>query len=308
MPKAVALLLAGGSLAFAAREAGTVRRGPDRDRIAYQEPHAREKAALVSRINEDRRAAGLPPVEYDLMAARVGDEFCAAQAASGVSGHWDTQGRGPHLRYALAGGVDFEAENFASRTRYGGRITESVGQLLIEAHESFMSEKPPANGHKETILDAAFTHVGIGAAVQGGEFRMTEEFVRRAAEWVEVPAAPVAAGSRARVSMKLFRPWRPGVVEIAWEPPPHPLTSKEIAARGSYSYPPALHTMRPLLPGNAMWQGGGHGDFQVATDGRVDFSIPLDHGPGSYFVIAYVGQSVMQPRLAPATAALVVAE
>jgi hypothetical protein len=247
-------------------------------------------------------------VEYDVLAARVGDEFCAEQAAKGVSGHWDTEGRGPHLRYALAGGVDFEAENFASKSRYGGRIKEPVGELLLEAHESFMSEKPPANGHRETILDSAFTRVGIGVALTAGEFRMTEEFVRRAAEWVELPAGPVPAGGRARVAMKLARPWRPGVVEIAWEAPPRPLTAKAIAARGSYSYPPAVHTLRPLLPGNAMWQGGGHGDFAIASDGRVELSIPLDHGPGSYFVIAYVGQSVTQPRLAPATAVLVTAE
>ena len=39
-----------------------------------------------------------------------------------------------------------------------------------------------------------------------------------------------------------------------------------------------------------------------------DISVPLDHGPGSYFVIVYVGQSARGRTLTPATAGLIVAE
>ncbi|HKC24603.1 MAG TPA: CAP domain-containing protein, partial [Thermoanaerobaculia bacterium] len=286
----------------------TVRRGADRDDVAYREPYAKEKARLLARINEERRQAGIGPVAYDLLAAKVGDEFCADQAATRATGHWDTAGRPPHLRWALAGGVDYEAENFASRSRYGYPLKEEIGALILGAHESFMNERPPANGHKETILDPLFTHVGIGAARIGGEFRMTEEFVRRVADWIELPAGPLPAGSRARVAMKLRAPFRAGVVEIAWEAPPRPMTRGEIARRASYSYPPATHTLRPLLGGGMTWEGGGRGDFATTPDGRIELSVPLDHGPGVYYVIAYVGQSVTQRRLSPATGVPVVAE
>ena len=41
-----------------------------------------------------------------------------------------------------------------------------------------MAEKPPDDGHRQAILDPLWTHVGIGVALEGGEFRMTEEFTR----------------------------------------------------------------------------------------------------------------------------------
>jgi uncharacterized protein YkwD len=291
-----------------ARDSATVRLGADRDAIAYREPYAKEKARLLGRINEERRLAGVPPIAYDLRAAKVGDDFCADQAATRATGHWDTSGRPPHLRWALEGGVDYEAENFYSRSRYGYPLKEDVGALLLAAHESFMSERPPANGHRETILDPLFTHVGIGAARLEGEFRMSEEFVRRVAEWVELPAGPLPVGSRARVAMKVRVPFRVGIVEVAWEAPPRRLSTGEIARRAAYSYPPAVHTFRPLLSGGMTWEGGGRGDFATSPDGRIELSVPLDHGPGHYYVIAYVGQSVTQRRLSPATAVPVVAE
>ena len=88
-----------------------VRYGPDRDRIAYRERAPEEKKKLLARINEERAARGLQPLTYDLLAAKVGDAFCQDAAANSYSGHWDLEGRPPYLRWALAGGIDYHAEN-----------------------------------------------------------------------------------------------------------------------------------------------------------------------------------------------------
>ena len=54
-----------------------------------------------------------------------------------------------------------------------------------------MDERPPDDGHRQTILNPLLTHVGIGLAQVGGEFRITEEFSRVAFEWLEVPDRPL---------------------------------------------------------------------------------------------------------------------
>ena len=211
-----------------------VRFGPDRGRVAGAEREPAAKAALLSRINAERRAAGVPPLKYDLFAARVGDAFCLDAAVTGVSGHWDLAGRAPYLRWALAGGVDYHAENACSYSRIGGGFREDeASSLLLQAHGRMMAERPPDDGHRQTVLDPLWTHVGIGFAAAGGEVRMTEEYSRRLAEWVEMPASPLPPGSVAPFAMRLPAGWNVGVIEVAFERFPKPLTAAETRRRGS---------------------------------------------------------------------------
>lgn len=264
----------------------TVLRGPHRQTIAWREPLAAEKAALFRRINEERRAAGVQELSYSLLAAKAGDDFCRDAALSRSVGHWDLSGRAPYLRFALAGGVDAHAENFASRTQTPGPITEPVERLLLESHERFMAERPPDDGHRRTVLDPQWTHVGIGAALAGGEFRMTEEYVRQVLEWVEVPGGPVPAGSYAPFAAKLPPGWSVGGVEVSHEPPPEPISRAEAARRGAYAYPPAVQTLRPELARGLTYSGGGTGDFPV-RGGVLRLRVPLASGRGNYYVHVY---------------------
>jgi uncharacterized protein YkwD len=267
---------------------GFVRYGPDRDEVGYAERAPAAKRRLLRRINSDRRATGAPPLEYDLLAGKVGDSFCADAAAGNFSGHWDRAGRPPYLRWALAGGIDFTAENVGSVSRVGGGDIQEgeIGALLLFSHEQMMAERPPDDGHRRVILDPKWTHVGIGVAWAGGEFRMTEEFVRRVAEWIELPAGPLPAGSSATLRAKLPKGWSVGVIEVNFEPHPLPLTRKEVLRRGSYSLPKAYKQLYPLLTGPARYAGGGSGDFTV-SHGLVTALIPLPDSPGSCFAVLY---------------------
>lgn len=275
----------------------------------YAERVPGAKAELLRVINRERTANGAPPLAYDLLGAKVGDEFCADAARNRTSGHWDLAGRAPYLRWALAGGIDHHAQNFASESRTGYDFTESAAELLKKAHDSFMAETPPHDGHRRVVLDPLWTHVGIGFAIAGGEMRMTEEYSRRVLEWAELPLGPLRAGGSADVSLKLPRGWNVGAVEIAWEPFPKPMSRAEIAARGSYGLPPAWKTLRPFPPAGTRWASGEPGAFRTSASGRLDLSVPLGRGQGHYFVVIYAAAGEASGRrLYPVAAPMLTVE
>ncbi len=283
-----------------------VRHGGDAAAGTYAERFPEAKARLFERLNRERRAAGAAPVAYDLLGARVGDAFCLDAAASRTSGHWDTAGRPPYLRWAIAGGVDYHGENFSSLTRTGAKVDESeASRLLLDAHGQMMAERPPDDGHRRTVLDPEWTHVGIGAAVVGGEFRMVEEFSRRVAVWVEVPRAPVPAGTRAPFAVKLPDGWTLASLEVGYEPAARPMSREEIRRRRSYAYPAASQRFLARAPANAQYADGSRGEVGLVRGvARVD--IPLLSGPGNYYVFVFAAPGSFEGRsLSPITAALI---
>ena len=283
-----------------------VRLGPERTELHYDEPHTLEKRGLVERINRDRREAGVGPLAYEPRAALAGDRFCLDAALDGSWGHWDTAGRAPYLRWGLAGGVDYHSENVAAYSASSGRIDRPLGDILLQAHEAMMAERPPRDGHRRTILDPLFTHVGIGLAAVGGEFRMSQEFTRVALSWMEVPARPLRRGEWARFAGQVLPEWEIGLVEIRFEPPPMPVSLVELRRRGSYRLPMVLLSLRPRLPEGSLYDSGGRGDFPE-EEGRFSVSFPLRE-EGQYYVVSYVRRRGSDlEAMSPATTALVMA-
>jgi uncharacterized protein YkwD len=285
------------------------RLGPERAGTLRSSPDSDAKAALLARINADRAAAGVPQLEWDAVAERAGDAFCLDAARTGVMGHWDLAGRAPYDRLADAGGVDFGAENFSGTSRTGSSFHrgELVG-LLLDAHGRMMAEKPPADGHRKTILDPVWTHVGIGVALEGGEFRMTEEFTRHAAVWIEAPAGRVRAGRSVTVNVQLPKGWSLAAVEIAYERFPRPLPAKVIRQRAEYGFPPASQTLRPRLVAGFHYADGSSGDV-IADGGLVRAKVALQSGPGSYWVLVFADFGPADGKaLAPLTAVRIAAD
>ncbi|HQQ79568.1 MAG TPA: hypothetical protein PLB01_19645, partial [Thermoanaerobaculia bacterium] len=147
-----------------------------------------------------------------------------------------------------------------------------------------------------------------GVALEGGEFRMTEEFTRHAATWVEAPASRVRAGRTVSVNVRLPKGWSLGAVEVAHERFPRPLTAKEIRKRSSYAYPKASQTLLPLLAPGFQYSSGGKGDVAVA-DGVARAKIALASGPGSYWVLVYAAPGAVDGKtLSPITAVRILAD
>jgi len=306
---AAALLAAACSFLPASRAEGPVpvaRRGGNAGAGPYAERFPEAKARLLERLNRERRAAGAPALAYDLLGASVGDAFSLDAATSRSSGHWDTAGRPPYLRWALAGGVDYHGENFSALTRTGADVDESeVSRLLLDAHAQMMAERPPDDGHRRTVLDPDWTHVGFGAAAVGGEFRMVEEYSRRVALWVEVPRAPVPVRQRAPFAVRLPPGWALLSLEVGFEPSPRPMSREEIRRRGSYSYPAASQRFFARAPANAQYQDGSRGEVDL-RGGVARIDVPLLSGPGNYYVFVFATPGSARGRsFSPLTAALV---
>ena len=289
--------------------APTVRLGAGRADVPYDEPFAKEKRALLKKINAQRRGAGVAPVEYSLRAAKAGDAFCRDAAAGSFTGHWDLVGRPPHLRWAEAGGVDQHAENSASETRTPGPIVTPMEQLLLEAHARMMAEVPPDDGHRRTVLDPSWTHVGIGAALSGGEFRMTEEFVQEVLDWVEIPAGPLPPGTVAPFAGKVPPGWTVALVGVSFEPLPKAMTAREVSARRRYGIAEPYRRFLSMPAAGTTWEGGEKGEFAVGPGGDFRLGIPLDRGRGDYWVLVFASKGVFTGRaLTSCTAARIRAE
>lgn len=284
------------------------RHAPDRIDIPYDDARETDKRAIFDRINLDRRINGVPPLRYEPRAAMAGDRFCLDSANAGATGHWDLEGRAPYVRWGLAGGVDFHAQNVAALTMTRGRFTRPLRELALEAHAAMMAEVPPEDGHRRTILDPSFTHVGIGLAEVGGEARFTEEFTRVAFEWMETPATPLRAGQRASFAGRPLKGWTVGLVEVRFEPPPRPLTLVEVRRRRAYSYPPVVRTLLPAVAVPFGYLRAGRSDFYVGADGSFSITFSLDAGPGHYFVLCYLRRArETTAAMGPATAAMITA-
>lgn len=286
-----------------------VRLGPERLDLPYDDPYAREKRALFRKINRERVEAGLASLEYSSRAAKAGDLFCRQGAEKSFTGHWDLEGRAPYLRWAEAGGVDQHAENSASETRVPAPIEDPPLDLLLRSHARMMAETPPHDGHRRTVLNPEWTHVGIGLALLGGEFRMTEEYVRQLMDWVEIPAGPVPADSVAPFAGKVPAGWNVAIVEIRYEAPPRPMTRAQASARQTYSLPSFVRKMLSMPGPGFVWESGEKGSFPVAPNGEFRLGVPLDHGPGDYYVVVYPSRGGLGGRqLTPCTAARIRAE
>lgn len=260
------------------------------------------KGELLRVINEERRAHGAGPVAWDPLGARVGDLFCRDSARDRYVSHWDLAGRAPYRRWTDAGGFDYHAQNVGSVSVTGAPIQEPLARLLLGSHAEMMAEVPPDDGHRRTVLDPIWTHVGIGAAIVGGEFRMTEEYSRRVAEWVETPEGPFPGGTQVPLHVKLPAGWNAGAVEIGYEPPLRPLGRDDVNRRNAYRYPEAIRSFRPLLGAGFRWSDGDRGDFPTWADGRLRLSVPLTSGPGSYYVLVFAAEgNVDGKKLSPVT-------
>ncbi|MBN2049712.1 MAG: CAP domain-containing protein [Spirochaetales bacterium] len=232
-------------------------------------------------INESRRRAGVGPVELDILACRTANRMAREAAAEGFMGHWNTRGEKPYHRWAFAGGRDHVMENAAARWSSaplpGG--PEAIETYMREAHIAFMNELPPNDGHRQNCVDPLHTHVGLGVALQGQEFRYYEEFLDRYLDFAEAP-------SRAAVSEEFILHVRPleeayniYALVAFYEDYPRPMTVQMINRRGSY---PDYTDSRVL----ALWPW----DLQPMRDQESRWSaIPLNFTrPGLYYVHIYL--------------------
>ena len=267
------------------------------------DPYFEARQAVVQRINADRAAAGLPAVEFDWLSSQVADRHCQEMAGNDYLSHWNLRGLLPYHRYHFAGGRDHLQENLSRLTVFSlepnpiSTAPEAVQVHLLNAHQRFMDETPPLDGHRKNVLDPGHTHVGIGLAVAGGNFTMAEEFINRYVELEPLPET-LPRGSipiQGAVLNKEFGPYY-GVLFYEGWPPARTVEelnrtyayedmTGEIAGRvppWEMSFNPASGRFRFDLSYKALGPGYYHFAFWVRQPVR---SIPYSLGtPGAYRV------------------------
>jgi uncharacterized protein YkwD len=252
----------------------------------FEGEHRAAKQALLDRINHDRRQNKVGKLRVDPLATQVADAFCQALAEAGSVSHYDSAGRAPYLRWAMAGGIAYHGENVSAYSSGAGTLDRDVASILPDLHASMMAEAPPDDGHRRLLLNAEFTAIGIGVAVKGGELRLCEELTRPTLEWAEVPSH-AEAGRTAALLVQPASGWVVVAIDVLHEPPPRP---RPPDGGKTYDYPAVATTLYPARAagyGVPLTASGG-GTFSVTPTGRVSFDLPLRAGPGHYYALLQV--------------------
>ena len=252
------------------------------------------KAAVLARINRDRAAAGLLPVAWDDGAARVADAFCRQQVREATNGHFLIDGVPPYARTAFSGVFGAQSENSVSWITTSKSFSESPMQLAILGHEGMMAEKPPADGHRRTILDPEATHVGVGYDVGQGRFQMAQEFLTRTLERLTLslrdPERLVL-----HFEGKALQNFQLEFVTIAREPSPAPLTREQASGRTTYSYPTAdLAYIGEGISGMRVSGVDTQGKIRILPNREFSFNFSPSR-PGLYTFLFYTAVRASEP-------------
>ena len=255
---------------------------------AAEETRMTLRAEMLRMINHDRQRFGLRPLELDPDASAVADIYCKQQIRNRTSGHFTLDGQTPYMRYSFAGGNDGLSENAAAWSANFGFSDRALLEMMRRSQEAMMAETAPHDGHRKSILDPHATHVGIGLAWEGGEFRIAQEFIRRYVEWGRPLSRRASAGERLLFSGRPKRGYEIEAITVHHEPFPQPLSVAAANAIVTYSLPAGRREYLPRLTTKQEYVDGRRGDFQVADDGTFAFAVPFPDGPGIYTVVVWV--------------------
>ncbi|HXI13576.1 MAG TPA: CAP domain-containing protein [Thermoanaerobaculia bacterium] len=270
---------------------------------SYESLRERIREELLDEINNDRVAARLAPVVLDPQASTIADQYCEQQVRDRSTGHFSLTGLSPYMRYSLGGGYDGLNENTAAWSANYDFAAAAVPALVLRSHRTMVSEAPPADGHRRTILDPLATHVGLGFAWHRGEVRMAEEFLRRYVGFLDALPRHASLSSRLTLRGKPISGYEVSAVTIHFEKHPRPISRRAAARISGYGLPTRRRDYRPRLattyarnPGGMIvarsdeYIDGKNGDFSVAQDGTFAFPIPFRDGIGVYTVVVWVAK------------------
>jgi uncharacterized protein YkwD len=245
------------------------------------------RAYMLELVNADRAKHDLRPVALDENAAWTADRFCEEQIQTGVTGHFNLLGEGPHLRWSGAHHrTDLVNENASSWSTTRQLTPIVIKDMIRRSQESMMNEKPPLDGHRDTILDPWATHLAPGFAWKDGELRFSQIFLRR---YVTLEPVPKAVWMRDRVSVT---GWIIGEetldsVTVHYEPLPRPLTVAEAIAIPTYKLPVRHTRYLPKLPVMRHYLDGTRGDITIERK-KFTLDIGFNDGPGIYTIVVWV--------------------
>lgn len=253
-------------------------------------------------INRDRTQFGLRPLELDTQVSVQADGYCREQIRNGTTGHFTTDGQPPYMRYSMAGGNDGVSENAAAWSAPYGFSDRALYEMMKRSQSAMMSEIAPHDGHRRTILDPYATHVGIGLAWDRGEFRLTQEFIRRYIDWGRPLPRTASAGEHVVCTGRPRKGYEVAAISVHHESEPQAIPASVANAISTYHLPEKRRDYLPRLRTFLQQDGDGRlreireeyadtgqqGDFRLGTDHGFAFAVPFSDGPGIYTVVVWV--------------------
>jgi uncharacterized protein YkwD len=250
-----------------------------------QGPMTREQAEryAASLVERDRASKGLSKLRWDETAARAGRRHARDLSAHGFTTHVGTDGSVPEQRYTEEGGQAMVFENVGcfsdGKVRAVDPDATFSAESLEKIEQAFMSEVPPADGHRRNILAPHHVAVGIGLAQPHGLDIpcLVQELVDDYGEYQPLPKT-ARLGQAIVVKGTVRTPASIAGVGLSRIDLPRPRKSEDLRKLHGYAIPP---------PYQMFWPAGYKTPIVLAVDGdKRGFSIevPLEKRPGLFGV------------------------
>ncbi len=215
------------------------------------EEHLDLKHLMLGLINEARAGYGRAPLA---LGSNDAAQLHADALLEGCAlSHWGLDGLKPYMRHTLVGGVGANAENvsglsYCITAADGYRAIRSLEDEVRESMEGFLASP----GHRRAILGRWHTHVNIGLAWDGYNFRAVQHFEGNYVDWEQPPTivdGVLSLAGRTFNGAGFGESSHPSV-QVYFDPPPGPLTAGQLARTNSYGSGPLVASLRRPLPPN----------------------------------------------------------
>ena len=203
---------------------------------------------MLELINVERTSAGLVPV-------KLGDNPAAQIHAKDMlencfGGHWGTDGLKPYMRYSLAGGYQYNAENVSGLSYcikpYENYSVTPPKQDVREAISGFMASP----GHRDNMLDPHHRTVNIGIAWDKHNMKIAQHFEHAYIHFDELPSIDNGVLSFSAMARNINLSYDI-TASISYDPPPHSLTPGQLAHTYCYPYGQTVAAiLEPPEPGS----------------------------------------------------------
>ena len=245
--------------------------------------HHQYKMYMVGLINQARAAEGVPEVTPgDNIAAQL---HADSSLSSCVSGHWGVDGLKPYMRYSLAGGYQYDAENgsgldYCIESSDGYRALVSLESEIRETMDGWMDSP----GHRRNILDPWHKKVNIGLAWDRYNFMAYQHFE---GDYVRYDSLPRIHNGKLSFSGSAINELRFSSKEelglqLFYDPPPHTLTRGQASRTYCYDSGVQVAAFRYPLTGSSYWTEDSF--FKSYTPCPDPYAVSPDV-PGAHSVI-----------------------
>ena len=198
----------------------------------------------LSLINEARTNAGLNELTLDSSpAAQFHAEDMTAHC---TRGHWSTDGMKPYMRYTLAGGEQYSAENVFAIDFCPNDLDQYALETPREQIDFAMDRFLDSPGHRQNILNPHHRKVGIGLTYRAPTIWFVQLFV---GDYIEYQTKPTIDSGILTLSGQFKNgahvSSESGTIAIYFDPPLEPLTRGQLSRTYCYTNGLAIAGIRP---------------------------------------------------------------